>query len=148
MKATVKWVDGAADWAFQGEWEMRNGYVMEGISKLPQYAFSKRVLYLDKGTYECAYSDMYDRAGELWKIWINNFQHKKEAYPGSTLKYDELTVLIPSITMIDMQLEHATKASLPSHRFPGEPGWYWSQGDKAGTTEDQFTIAELIKSGT
>ncbi len=143
----VKWVEGAADWAFQGEWEERDGYILEGISKLPQYAFSKRVLYLDKSTFECAYSDMYDRAGELWKIWINNYQHKKQAYPGSTLTYDELTVLIPSITMIDMQLEHATKASLPSHRFPGEPGWYWSQGDGAGTDEDQFTIAELISSG-
>ena len=48
-----------------------------------------------------------------------------------------------SIVMVDMQLEHATRASTPSHRFPGEPGWYWHQGEKAGTTEEQFTIAEL-----
>jgi hypothetical protein len=143
----VKWAEGAADWAFDGEWEKREGYILEGISKLPQYAFSKRVLYIDKETFECPYSDMYDRAGELWKIWINNFAHRTEAYPGSSLKYDEKTLFVPSIIMVDMQLEHATKASLPSHRFPGEPGWYWSQGDKAGTTEDQFTIAELIQSG-
>jgi hypothetical protein len=49
--------------------------------------------------------------------------------------------------MVDMQLQHATKASLPSSRFPGEPGWYWHQGANAGTVEDQFTIAELIGSG-
>jgi hypothetical protein len=49
--------------------------------------------------------------------------------------------------MVDMQLQHATKASLPSSRFPGEDGWYWHQGPKEGTTEDQFTIAELIGSG-
>jgi hypothetical protein len=49
--------------------------------------------------------------------------------------------------MVDIQLEHATKAALPSHRFPGEPGWYWHQGEKEGTTEDKFTIAELIGSG-
>jgi hypothetical protein len=56
--------------------------------------------------------------------------------------------MIPCIVMVDMQLQHATKAALPSHRFPGEPGWYWSQGDKEGTVEDKFTIAELISSGS
>jgi Protein of unknown function (DUF1329) len=143
----VKWAEGAHDWAFDGEWEKRDAYILEGVSKLPQYAFSKRVLYIDKEIFECPYSDMYDRAGELWKIWINNFAYRTEAYPGSTMKYAEKTVFVPSIIMVDMQLQHATKASLPSHRFPGEPGWYWAQGDKAGTTEDQFTIAELISSG-
>jgi hypothetical protein len=143
----VKWSEGAADWAFDGEWEKRNVYVVEGNSKLPQYAYSKRVLYVDKDIYAIPYSDMYDRGGQLWKVWINNFSHKKEAYPGSAMKYDEETPIIPAIVMVDMQLQHATKASLPSHRFPGEPGWYWHQGAKEGTTEDQFTIAELIGSG-
>jgi hypothetical protein len=105
------------------------------------------VIYVDKDVYAIPYSDMYDRGGQLWKVWINNFTHKKEAYPGSPMKYDEETPMIPAIVMVDMQLQHATKASLPSSRFPGEPGWYWHQGDKAGTTEDQFTIAELIGSG-
>src|SRR2546427_4947379 len=143
----VKWADGAADWAFDGEWEKRNVYILEGTSKLPQYAYSKRVLYVDKDIYAIPYSDMYDRGGQLWKIWVNNFTHKKEAFPGSPMKYDEETPFIPSIVMVDMQLGHATKASLPSSRFPGEAGWYWHQGAKEGTTEDQFTIAELIGSG-
>ncbi len=143
----VKWVDGATDWAFEGEWEKRNVYVIEGTSKLPQYAYSKRVLYVDKDQFIIPYSDMYDRGGQLWKVWVNNWSFKKEAFPGAPIKYDEETVFGPCIVMVDMQLQHATKASLPSHRFPGEAGWYWHQGDKAGTTEDQFTIAELIGSG-
>ena len=143
----VKWAEGANDWAFEGEWEKRPMYVVEGESKLPQYAYSKRVLYIDKESYAIPYSDMYDRGGQLWKVWVNNFSYKKEPYPGSALKYDEVTPFIPCIVMVDMQLQHATKASLPSHRFPGEPGWYWHQGAKEGTTEDQFTIAELIGSG-
>jgi hypothetical protein len=49
--------------------------------------------------------------------------------------------------MVDMQLQHATKASLPSSRFPGEEGWYFDLGEKSGTTEDFFTIANLIESG-
>jgi hypothetical protein len=93
------------------------------------------------------YSDMYDRGGQLWKVWINDFSYKKEAFPGSPVKYDEEVPFGAAIVMVDMQLQHATKASLPSHRFPGEPGWYWHQGAAAGTTEDQFTIAELIVSG-
>jgi hypothetical protein len=90
---------------------------------------------------------MYDRAGELWKIWINDFGFRTEAFPGSPIKYDEETPFPAAAIMIDIQLDHATRVSLPSSRFPGEPGWYWHQGDKAGTTEDQFTIAELIGSG-
>jgi len=143
----VKWADGAADWAFDAEWEKRKVFVVEGVSKLPQYAYSKRVLYVDNEIWETPYSDIYDRAGQLWKIWVNNFAHRNEASPGSKMKYEEETGFTPSIVMVDMQLNHATKASLPSHRFPGEPGWYWSQGDKEGTTESQFTIAELIGSG-
>jgi hypothetical protein len=143
----VKWVDGATDWAFEGEWEQRPMYVVEGTSKLPQYAYSKRVIYVDKDEFVIPYSDMYDRGGQLWKVWINDFSYKKEAFAGSPIKYDEEVPINAAIVMVDMQLQHATKASLPSHRFPGEPGWYWHQGSAAGTTEDQFTIAELIGSG-
>jgi hypothetical protein len=144
----VKWVEGAADWAFQGEWEKRKVYVVEGESKLPQYAYSKRVLYLDKENFDVPFTDMYDRAGQLWKVWVNNFTQRKEAFAGAKIKYEEDTSMTAAIVMVDMQLQHATKAALPSHRFPGEPGWYWSQGAKEGTVEDKFTIAELISSGS
>ena len=36
------------------------------------------------------------------------------------------------------------KASLPSPRFPGEQGWYFNQGEKAGVTDDWFTVAALV----
>ena len=71
----------------------------------------------------------------------------RRRFPAPRMKYDEETPFPSAAVMVDIQLEHATKAALPSHRFPGEPGWYWHQGDKEGTTEDQFTIAELIGSG-
>jgi len=143
----VKWAEGAADWAFDSQWEKTKVYVVEGVSKLPQYAFSKRVLYVDQNTYTIPYSDMYDRAGALWKIWINNFKFAKEAFPGSAVTYDEVTPFLSGIVMVDMQLDHATKSSTPSHRFPGEPGWYWSMGDEGAVSEDVFTIAQLIEGG-
>ncbi len=143
----VKWAEGSADWAFDDVWEKRDVWVVEGTSKLPQYAYLKRVLYVDKEVYAVPYSDMYDRSGELWKVWINDFAFRMEAFPGAPVKSDVETPFPAAAIMVDLQLQHATRASLPSSRFPNEAGWYWHQGAKAGTTEDQFTIAELIGTG-
>jgi len=140
----VKW-DDKVDWAFDDVWEKRKVYVIEGISKLPQYAYSKRVLYIDKEYWGIPFSDIYDRSGELWKIWINDLSFRKSV-PGGIVYEDEMP-FAPAIDMVDMQLEHATKASLPSPRFPGEQGWYYHQGEKAGITDDWFTVAALVNAG-
>jgi hypothetical protein len=142
----VKWND-KVDWAFDEVWEKRRVYVMEGISKLPQYAYSKRVLYIDKENWGIPYSDIYDRSGELWKIWINDASYRKSVPGTGAITYPEERPFIPAIVMVDMQLEHATKASLPSPRFAGEQGWYFHQGEKAGVTDDWFTVAALVSAG-
>jgi hypothetical protein len=144
----VKWAAGAANWAFDDVWEKRRVHVIEGVSKLAQYAYSKRILFIDDELWAVPYSDIYDRAGELWKIWINQFSMRKQPFPGAKLSvYEDEMPFLPSIVMVDMQLQHATKASLPSHRYPGEEGWFFNLGEKSGTTEDFFTIAHLIESG-
>jgi hypothetical protein len=143
----VKWND-KVDWAFDDNWEKRRVYVVEGTSKLPQYAYGKRVLFIDKEAWAIPYSDIYDRSGELWKIWINDVSYRKRAFEGSTaIEYEDEMPFAPAIVMVDMQLEHATKASLPSLRFPGEQGWYYHQGEKAGVTPDWFTVAALVAAG-
>ena len=43
----MKWNE-KVDWAFDETWEKRKVFVLEGISKLPQYAYGKRVLFIDK----------------------------------------------------------------------------------------------------
>ena len=79
---------------------------------------------------------------------INNVKFATKPYEGATRAvYSYEVPFVPSIAMVDIQLNHAIKASLPSNRFPGEEGWYYNIGDKAGTTEEMFTIAELIGSG-
>src|SRR5205085_1898405 len=60
--------EGAPDFAFCDHWEMRDVDVVEGRSKLPQYAYGKRVLYIDKEGWVVAYSDCSDKRGELWKV--------------------------------------------------------------------------------
>src|SRR4029077_16965913 len=116
----VKWHE-KVDWAFDEVWEKRHVYALEGVSKLPQYAYGKRVLFIDKETWGIPYTDIYDRSGELWKIWINDISYRKKAFEGANvIEYEDELPFAPAIVMIDMQLEHATKASLPSARFPGE----------------------------
>ena len=141
----VKW-DAKVDWAFDDVWEKRKVYVIEGVTKLPQYQFGKRVIFVDKESSAIAYSDMYDRSGELWKIWINDATIRNKVIDGA-IEYPDAMGFVPAIVMVDLQLEHATKAALPSHRFPGEQGWYFNQGDKAGVSDDWFTVAALVGAG-
>ena len=142
----VQW-DRKVDWAFDERWEKRKVWVVEGVSKLPQYAFSKRVIYIDKESWTIPFSDLYDRSGELWKIWINDYSFRKRAEGSGAIQYADEMGFVPAIVMVDMQLEHATKASLPSPRFAGEQGWYFNQGEKAGVTDDWFTVSSLVSAG-
>ena len=143
----VKYCQGSGDFVFCDDWEKRRAYVVEGVPKLPQYAYGKRVIFVDKESYFIAYSDIFDRSGQLWKVWINQFGFKKRAAPTYGEEYPDEMPFNPSITMADMQLSHATKAGLPSSKYPGEAGWYYNQGAKSGTTEDFFTVAALIEAG-
>jgi hypothetical protein len=142
----VKWNE-KVDWAFDDVWEKRKVYVVEGVSKLPQYAYSKRVLYIDKEGWVMPFTDIYDRSGELWKIWINDFSFRNSVPGAGAITYPDEMGFVPSIVMVDMQLEHATRASLPSPRFPGEQGWYFNQGERAGIADDWFTVAALVAAG-
>ena len=45
----------------------------------------------------------------------------------------------------DPEVVHATRAALPSPKYPGEAGWYFNQGEKTGLTEEFFTIAHMIE---
>jgi Protein of unknown function (DUF1329) len=144
-KFPVEYCPGGADFVYCDTWELRDAYVLEGVAKQPQYAYGKRVLFIDKETYYIAYSDIYDRAGQIWKVWINQFGFRNKAAPGYGDTYDSDMPFANSISMIDMQLSHATRAALPSPKYPGEPGWYYNQGAKTGLTEEFFTIAHMIE---
>jgi Protein of unknown function (DUF1329) len=143
----VKYCDGAGDFVFCDTWEKRKAYVVEGVPKLPQYAYGKRLIFVDKETYFIAFSDISDRSGQLWKVWINQFAFKKRATSSYGTEYPDEMPFGPSITMVDMQLNHATRAALPSAKYAGEQGYYFNQGDKAGISEEFFTVAHLIESG-
>ena len=58
----VKYCEGGGDFIFCDTWEKRKVYVVEGTPKLPQYAYGKRLIFVDKETYLIAYTDIFDRS--------------------------------------------------------------------------------------
>lgn len=149
----MKRCEGGADFAFCDDWEMRKVYVIEGVSKLPQYAYGKRVIYIDKEGYVVVYSDIYDRRGEIWKLWIDNHQFRKQARSGSEA-YDEERNFYAGFTMIDTQLGHATYTPHPGPEVPDHDGWYFNAGansktryNQQGSVDEVFTIQALISGG-
>jgi len=140
----VKWCPGGGEFVYCDNWEPRDMWIVEGTSKQEQYAYGKRVLFIDKETYWVAYSDIYDKAGQIWKIWLNQYTFRTRATPNYGETYPDEMPFRPSITMVDMQLTHATRAALPSTKLPNEAGWYFNQGEKTGLTEEFFTIAHMI----
>jgi hypothetical protein len=145
----VKWGTGSADFIFDDVWEPREVYVVEGISKLPQYAYSKRVIFVDKESFVIPHSDIYDSAGELWKIWVNLYRMRKSPYDAAPPEghYEDVMAFAPSIAMVDTQLDHATRAALPSQRFGQAVGWSYNKGEESGTDEDFFSVSALISGG-
>ena len=143
----VKWAAPSADFMHDDKWEPRDVWIVAGKSKLPQYAYSKRIIYIDKEVHRIPYTEMYDHAGELWKMWVNNYKFATHPRPGAQYGSEWEVAYRPSITMVDMQLEHATHCSLPSDLFPEEQGWYVNLGEEEGTTEDFFALSAIIAAG-
>ena len=54
-----------------GKWQLRDVYVLN-VSKLPSkatgYCYGKRVMYVDKATYQPLWEDLYDSNLKLWRI--------------------------------------------------------------------------------
>lgn len=150
----MKRCPGGADFAFCDSWEKRKMYVIQGVSKLPQYAYGKRIIFIDKEAWVVAYSDIYDRRGEVWKIWIDNHQFRTKARPSSDVSYPEEKDFYAGFTMVDTQLNHATYTPHPGPEVPAHDGWYFDAGAKSptrynqqGSIDEVFTIQALISGG-
>jgi hypothetical protein len=133
------------NWLFQDAWEPRRVWVIEATTKLKQYAYGKRVLYIDKEAYLIPHSDIYDKNGELWKVWFNMF-----AIPDQGVALDEDRFPVGAAAMMyDVQLSHVTKTSIPSENTAArnQESIFINKGEKSGTNEQFFSIADLIASG-
>jgi hypothetical protein len=66
---------------------------------------SKRVFYMDAQTFTIPRTNIYDRAGNLWKKWIIGQAHPDHHLPknkGSGVSIDD------AFAMVDIQANHCT----------------------------------------
>jgi hypothetical protein len=135
---------------FCENWELRpKVYVIEGKPKVPNYAYSKRVIFVDKETNFVIYSDLYDQAGELWKVVMQSIRTSKRPNPKVDYEYEEERMFIYAFSVIDMQLMHGTRASIPGMAFPDEAGWYVDVGFDAAQAagEHWYSVSGLVAAG-
>lgn len=138
---------GTASWVPCVNWEKRPTWLVEAIpSKLSQYAFGKRHLWIDKEVYNVGASEIFDHAGELWKVWHNVFWYTTSTRAGRT--YPEPRLFTPAVAVIDFQLSHSSRITPPSYLRPAEKyDWLFEKGAESHNTPEYYTVAFLIASG-
>jgi len=130
---------------FCENWELvPRVYMVQAIPKVAGYAYSKRILFVDAETSYVPYTDLYDAAGELWKVAVNYGRFSTKPNPRAKLQYPFPRGYLPGFVMVDIQLRHGTRAALPGIAFPEEPGWYINEGN---VDEGWFSMAALIAGG-
>jgi hypothetical protein len=145
--------------------ELRDTIVVEGTpTGFNQYAYSKRILYIDKESFQAQYNEGYDHGGQLWKTWYMASDTGTSPH-GIERQADGRAKLVPSGSvsppkypyerifpvhggMVDHQLNHTTKYDVPdAYMYPdlGVKHWYIDE-PKEWNTPDNFTINYLIRS--
>ena len=131
-------------------WELRPSvYIVEGKSKFPGYAYSSRIIYLDKESNIIGYSDLMDPGGQLWKTVMISFRVDKKPNPKVEYSYPEKRMFAYAYSVIDTQLMHGTRVAIPGLAFQDEAGWYLDLGFDAPSSvnDDWYTVAALLKAG-
>ena len=138
-------------------WEKRNVYVVEGLpAAYSQYAYSKRIFYVDKDFWAQNFSEMYDQGGELWKLWFNMYEYGPKPYEGYPTKplrgaqynYTDDWAFTPHGMMADLQVVHSTKWDAPSGYEKREDWvneWYFNEAVEINTAA-AFSVNFLIQS--
>lgn len=118
-----------ADWrpiAFKGEgscwadvpWSLRKVYAVEMTPKRADHPISKRTVYFDAEDLHAVLSEVYDRKGEFWKIWMEGIGHPSGALPNVAKKgiwtWD-------SASMIDVQAKQCTTISFRVNSLDSVP---------------------------
>ena len=137
-------------WSDTVQWERRPVWVVEGIpTGYNQYAYSKRVIYLDKEYFNTSWSETYDQGGEIWKTWtqlMNISTKPSDKYIAAD--YDEEQVFTHNGQVIDMQITHSSKWDCPpgyDEYYVPKYDWYFNTA-KEWNTPEAFTVNFLIQS--
>ncbi len=98
------------------ELELRPVWVIEVTDKTGQYLYSKRRIYVDKEYYYTNYQEMYDRRGNLFRLWddVRDFKPSTgQALWKSILNWNPISNRLTRID-IDSSWDHLEKGLDPS----------------------------------
>lgn len=96
-------------------WQLRKAYVLESTPVDPNHPIGKRVHFVDAQTFTLPRTNIYDRAGKLWKTWMIGQAHPDHHLPknkGTGVSIDD------SFGMIDLQASHCTTGQFKGQLDP------------------------------
>jgi hypothetical protein len=140
-------------------WEKRKVFVVEGTpTAYPRdYAYSKRVLYMDREFFGPIVHEMYDQNNELWKGMVPAIFYTKkpyEGYPknpisGAKYNYEDEQSFVPNWTLVDIKNIQATIGEAPpSNKKPNEwrNEWYFNE-DISNNEPTTYSTSALGQGG-
>lgn len=113
-------------------WQLRKVYQVEAVPVDGSHPMSKRVFFMDAQTFTIPRTNIYDRAGKLWKTWIIAQTHPDHHLPknkGSGVSIDD------AFAMIDVQADHCTT------------GQFKGQVDPSLNPTSLFTVQNMRATG-
>ena len=87
--------------------------MVEAVNKDPNYLYGKRTWYVDPESYLIMWTEIYDKAGQFWKCYMQNTNTLK------TATGDEKQFIVGS-QFLDFQRTHAGLSNQQSHFGPPE----------------------------
>ena len=105
----------------QAPWSLRKTYIVEMTPKRADHPVSRRTMYLDAESLHATISEVYDRKGEPWKIWLLVIGHPSGLLP-TTAKKGVWTW--DSSSMLDMQANQCTTLNYRVKNDPVDPDVY------------------------
>lgn len=140
-------------------WEKRRVWIVEGSpTAYPrEYAYSKRVMYMDQDFFAPVVHEIYDKGGELWKGMLPCIFYTKkphDRYPtkplaGAKYNYEDEQQFVPSWVLVDLQQGQATIGESPaSTQKPSDwqNEWYFNE-EVSNNTSDTYSTGALMQSG-
>ncbi len=140
-------------------WEKRRVWVVEGLpTGYPrEYAYSKRIVYVDQDTYRLVLEEIYDQQGELWKVYLPCFFYSTKPYAGypanplagAKYNYEDEWFFVPNSVLVNIQESSANITSAPpGNKKPAQwqPDWYFNENE-SGNVPDAYTVDYLTRSG-
>ena len=148
-------------------WEKRRVWVVEATPSeySGPYAYSKRVLYVDREFFFPLIAESYDRRGELWKTIVHGVSYTTKPYPGFVTQAaetgqpadgaddaddaDDEWLFIPNWVLIDLQQVRATAVEAPAETqqpIDGPDDWYFNENVRTNSP-DVYTPDALMRMG-